>query len=129
MDLGEFDVAWGGIASLSMGLGAVWTEASRRGANLQQMARWMSAGPASLAGLTNKGRIAPGYDADLVVWEPETAFDVSEERLFTRHALSPYLKRRLLGQVRETFVRGQSAFVDGKHVAEPFGRSLLHRGG
>jgi allantoinase len=107
----------------------VWTEASRRGAKLQQMARWMSAGPASLAGLTNKGRIAPGYDADLVVWEPETAFDVSEERLFTRHALSPYLKRRLLGQVRETFVRGQSAFVDGKHVAEPFGRSLLHRGG
>ncbi|MET0284832.1 MAG: allantoinase AllB [Polyangiales bacterium] len=128
MDVGEFDLAWGGIASLSMGLGAVWTEASRRGATLQQLARWMSAGPATLAGLRHKGRLARGFDADLVVWEPETEFEVSEERLFTRHPLSPYLKRRLLGSVQETFVRGQRVFADGRHVDTPFGLGLLHRG-
>jgi allantoinase len=128
MDLGEFDLAWGGIASLSMGLGAVWTEACKRGATLPQLARWMSAGPATLAGLRHKGRIARGYDADLVVWEPETAFDVTEQRLFTRHPLSPYLKRRLLGSVQETFVRGQRVFADGEHIETPFGLGLLHRG-
>ncbi len=128
MDLGEFDLAWGGIASLSMGLAAVWTEASKRGATLAQLARWMSAGPASLAGLRQKGRIARGYDADLVVWDPARAFDVTEEKLHTRHKLSPYLKRRLLGEVRQTFVRGQSAYSDGKHVETAFGLGLLHRG-
>jgi allantoinase len=127
MDLGEFDLAWGGIASLSMGLAAVWTEASKRGATLTQLARWMSAGPAKLAGLNSKGRIARGFDADLVIWQPEAAFDVSEQRLHTRHALSPYLKRRLHGEVRQTIVRGQRVY-DGTHVTQPFGLSLLQRG-
>ncbi|HEX5659880.1 MAG TPA: allantoinase AllB [Polyangiales bacterium] len=128
MELGEFDLAWGGIASLSMGLAAVWTEASKRGATLAQIAHWMSVGPAKLAGLRGKGRISPGYDADLVVWQPESTFEVNEERLFTRHPLSPYLKRRLQGEVKQTFVRGRRAYADSTHVEQPFGLGLLQRG-
>src|SRR6188768_2599580 len=70
-ELGDFHQAWGGIASLQLGLSAVWTEARRRGARLEQLADWMSSGPARFAGLgQRKGRIAPGYDADFVVWDP-----------------------------------------------------------
>ena len=63
---GDFAEAWGGIASLQLGLPAVWTEASRRGHSLGEIASWMSARPAALAGLgRRKGQIAPGFDADL----------------------------------------------------------------
>jgi allantoinase len=127
-DLGEFAEAWGGIASLSLGLPAVWTEAVQRGATLDQLARWMSAGPARLAGLVGqKGAIARGYDADLVIWDPEASFEVTTERLYFKHKLSPYLTRQLTGSVRQTLVRGHTVFDQGTHPAGPIGNKLLYR--
>src|SRR5690242_8377736 len=57
---GDFRTAWGGISSLQLGLSVVWSVARRRGFTLADIARWMSAFPASLAGLPSKGRIAVG---------------------------------------------------------------------
>ena len=58
---GNFKTAWGGIASLSMALPVMWTEASARGFTLRDIARWMAEGPARLAGCdASKGRIAAG---------------------------------------------------------------------
>jgi allantoicase len=56
---GDWDRAWGGISSLQLGLPLTWTQARRRGVGLPQVAAWMSAAPARLAGLTAKGRIGP----------------------------------------------------------------------
>src|SRR5215469_5437886 len=64
MATGDFGAAWGGISSLQLGLPLVWTAARRRGFSLRDVARWMSQGPARLAGLQKKGRVAVGYDAD-----------------------------------------------------------------
>ena len=115
LDEGDFRKAWGGIASLSMALPVVWTEASRRGFTLSDIARWMAEGPAHLAGCdTRKGQIAPGFDADFVVFDPEAEFVVNKERLYQRHALSPYLGETLRGMVRATYLRGKPAFVDGE---------------
>jgi allantoinase len=114
-DEGNFKTAWGGIASLSMALPVMWTEASRRGFALEDIARWMAEGPARLAGCgSNKGKIAAGYDADFVVLEPEAEFTVTKERLHQRHAVSPYLREKLRGVVKATYLRGKLIFADGE---------------
>ena len=125
---GDFEAAWGGIASLQLGLPAVWTEAQRRGATLESLFNWMSAAPAEFAGLAGKkGRIAQGFDADLVVFEPEVALRVAPEELFFRHKVSPYLGQQLLGRVHTTLLRGSCVYDGKKHPGPPRGAHLLHR--
>ncbi|HEY4014077.1 MAG TPA: allantoinase AllB [Polyangiaceae bacterium] len=127
-EVGDFHRAWGGIASLQLGLPAVWTEARRRGANLQRLTRWMSERPARFAGLTGKkGRIEPGFDADLVVWDPDAPVSTRADGLFFRHKVSPYVGASLVGQVHQTVVRGTVVFDGRGHPAGPVGRHLLHR--
>ena len=122
---GDFAAAWGGIASLQLGLAAIWTEARRRGFQLTDVVRWMSSGPAALAGLCTKGAIAPGRDADLVAFDPDAAFTVDPEGLYHRNPVTPYAGRTLTGAVRTTWLRGRAVSVDAD--AEPSGR-LIARG-
>ena len=125
LDEGNFRTAWGGIASLSVALAVVWTEAHRRGFALTDVARWMAEQPARLAGCEGrKGRIEAGYDADLVVFDPDEEFTVSENRLHHRHALSPYLGETLRGSVKKTYVRGNTVFDAGEFPGAPIGREL-----
>jgi allantoinase len=119
LDRGDFGAAWGGIASLQLSLPAVWTAARARGHRLADLARWMAEGPATLAGLAGKGRIAPGADADLCVFAPEETFVVDPARLHHRHPVTPYAGRRLAGVVRSTWLRGHE--VTGH---DPRGRLL-----
>jgi allantoinase len=119
LDVGDFGLAWGGIASLQVALPAVWTGARARGLELAQVAAWMSAAPARLAGLPRKGAIAVGRDADLVAFAPDERWRVG--RLLHRNPVTPYAGRELTGVVRRTWLRGVE--VDGT----PRGR-LLDRG-
>jgi allantoinase len=104
----DFGRAWGGVSSLQLGLPLVWTQARRRGLGLAQVAAWMAAAPARLAGLAAKGRIAAGYDADFAVLAPDVSFVVDPGLLHHRHpATTPYAGRALYGTVRLTLLRGQ----------------------
>jgi allantoinase len=124
-DTGDFAAAWGGISSLQLGLPAVWTEARRRGHTLADVARWMSAGPARLAGLgATKGAIAEGFDADFAVLAPERTFTVDPARLQHRNPITAYAGRTLHGVVRSTWLRGRVVARDGAVTGEPAGRLI-----
>jgi allantoinase len=126
MKQGDFRQAWGGIASLSVAISVVWTEMRERGLALEDLARWMSAQPAKLAGLEErKGAIAPGWDADLVVFDPEKEFTLGTDSLHYRHLVSPYLGEKLRGQVNATFVRGVAVYKDGSFPDPPVGREQI----
>ena len=114
---GRFDRAWGGIASLGLALPVIWTGLRRRtgtfapDSEFNLLARWLAAEPARLAGLTGqKGAFAPGYDADIVVFEPDAEWTVTEDDLRFRHKLSPYLGAHLRGRVLETYLRGECIY-------------------
>jgi allantoinase len=125
---GDFEAAWGGIASLQLGLPAVWTEGRRRGATLAKLFHWMSAAPARFAGLAGKkGQIAVGADADLLVFAPDEELQVVPEQLFFRHKVSPYLGQRLLGRVHSTLLRGECVYDGEQHSGSARGAHLLHR--
>jgi allantoinase len=122
---GDFLRAWGGIASLQLGLGAVWTGAAARGIGFDRIADWMAAAPARLAGLPHlKGSIAVGREADLVIWDPDGETLVTATSLEHRHPVTPYEGMRLRGRVHRTLLRGEVIFDDGTFAAEPRGRLL-----
>ncbi len=122
---GDFGEAWGGIASVQLGLPAVWTGARDRGHSLVDVVRWTATATADRVGLSHKGRIEVGADADLVRFAPDEEFTVDVERLHHRNPVSAYAGRRLAGVVRETWLRGVSIHPDTDDT--PRGR-LLRRG-
>jgi allantoinase len=105
-DTGDFAAAWGGIASVQLGLPVIWTAAAGRGHTLADVVKWMARRPADLVGLRNKGRIAAGADADLVAFEPDAEFVVDAHALHHRNPVTPYAGKVLRGVVRTTWLRG-----------------------
>jgi allantoinase len=122
---GNFQTAWGGITGLSVALPVMYTEARARGFSLMDIARWMAEAPAKLVGCElQKGKIAQGYHADLVVFDEASEFQVTRERLHHRHAFSPYLGEKLKCEVKATYVRGRLVFADNAFHGKPEGREL-----
>jgi allantoinase len=122
---GNFLEAWGGIASLQITLPIVWDGAVKRRIPIERLADWMSAAPARLAGLAGrKGAIAPGYDADLVIFDPDREMIVDASRLYHHHPVTPYDGARLRGVVMATMLSGEIVFDHGEAIGEPLGREI-----
>lgn len=117
LESGDLAGAWGGIASLELGLPVMWSEALKRGFTPADLVRWMSDGPSRLAGtMGRKGAIAPGADADLVVWDGDAPWTVDQGRLHQRHPWTPYHGMALPGRVRRTYVHGTLVYAEGEHL-------------
>lgn len=123
---GDFMKAWGGIASLQLRLPVIWTEARRRGFSMLEVTKWLCANPAAQVSLQpQKGAIAVGHDADLVIWNPDQQFVVDATALHHRHKITPYDGETLSGVVQKTFLRGRKIYDSDDFDPGPHGRLIL----
>lgn len=123
---GDFMKAWGGIASIQFSLPALWKAASERGFSIEQVHRWLSVNPSALLSRENTvGRIARGFNADLIVFNDEKQFTVSEKMIFHKHKLTPYLDERLLGVVEQTYLGGTKVYDHGEIIKRNEGKLIL----
>ena len=126
IDSGDIENAWGGISSLQFGLSIIWTEAQTRGYNLAQVIDWMSTRPAEFAGLKGrKGKIAIGYDADLIVFDENARYTITADMIKYRHKITPYEGREVQGTIIDTYLRGALVLDKGELVGTPQGLPLL----
>lgn len=122
----NFEKAWGGISGLQFSLPVFWTEAKKRDISIEKLSELMSRRTSEFAGLgKRKGIIQSGYDADIVVFNPEKTFTVHDKNIFHRHKVTPYSGKELYGVVETTFLRGVRVFESGKIVSRPCGEILL----
>ena len=127
-ETGDFLGAWGGISGLQLGLSALWTLARERGHDVGKMFAWNAEGPARLAGLAGrKGKLAPWYDADVVIWDDRATFTVEGASLRHRHKITPYSGRTLSGVVQSTWVRGRRVYERESGVAGAAGAFVAVR--
>ncbi|MEK7256692.1 MAG: allantoinase AllB, partial [Bacteroidota bacterium] len=128
LETGDLMQAWGGIAGLQFLLPVVWTAARQRGFSIENVVKWLVESPAEFLGLNErKGKIAVGYDADLVAWQPEAEFEVRAEDIFFRHKITPYFGRRLFGKVKQTWVGGVKVFEEGQFLKPNQGKLILNQ--
>jgi allantoinase len=122
IEVGNFVSAWGGVSGLQLAPMVVWTEASARGHTLADLARWMCAGPARLAGLTGKkGALVAGADADLMVFDDVAQTVVTPEGVHHRHKVTPYAGETLRGAVHATYLRGTKIAESGRALGGELG--------
>lgn len=126
LESGDFMKAWGGISSLQFALPVLWTAAKKHGCSLTDITKWLCQKPALLPQLKSKGKIEKGYDADIVVWNPEEKFIVSKGIIQHKHKITPYLNEELFGVVEQTWLNGEKLFDGGKFLHLNKGKILYH---
>ena len=126
LEAGNFEKAWGGISSLQFALPVIWTECKQRGYSLEQLINWMSKQPAKFIGKDQqKGQISPGFDADLVCWNPDKKYIIKKEVIHHKNKLTPYEGESLYGVVNATFLRGQKVYGNGEFSGNPTGKIIF----
>lgn len=126
LDSGDFMKAWGGISSIQFALPVLWTAAKKHGSDPMDIAKWLCEKTALLPAFKTRGKIQKGYDADLVVWDPERSFTVTKDMILHKHKITPYLNEELYGVVRQTWLGGEKVFDKGKFLHLNKGSILYH---
>jgi dihydropyrimidinase len=100
---------------------------NERGISYPMLVRLMCRNPAEAFGLPAKGRIEPGADADLIVFNPHETYTISAERNHSNADYSVYDGREVTGRVNSTYVRGTLVAEEGHIVAQPGHGAFLAR--
>ena len=124
---GDLMKAWGGIASLQFALPVLWTAAKKHNCDLNDLTKWLCANPSKIRGReTSKGKIKKGYDADLIVWDAESSFIITEEVILHKHKITPYLGEKLFGVIEQTYLAGEKVYDKGTMQLNK-GKILFHK--
>ena len=116
---GDFFSAWGGIAGVQSTLAVLLEKGHRqRGLPLERIASLLAAEPAKRFQVPDKGRVAPGNHADLVLVDPSSSFTLDAKELHQRHPMSPYIGQTFRGVVERTILRGETIFYRGNITAQ-----------
>lgn len=115
-------LAKSGFGGTEFLLSGVHSESRKRGLSLNRMVELLCWNPAQRYGLHTKGTIEEGYDADLVLFDPDATFTVRAEDSESTQEYSPFEGMELTGRVKKVFLRG-TRIVDGGEVLDgPVGR-------
>jgi allantoinase len=106
-------------------LSGVFSEGSKRGISYHRIAELLSWNPAQRFGLDSKGDIAVGYDADLVLLDPNETFIVRAAESESKQGYTPFEGMELTGRVKSTFLRGNLIYNNGEVLGSPTGRYIL----
>ncbi|KAF4591854.1 Allantoinase [Ophiocordyceps camponoti-floridani] len=132
---GDFTRAWGGIASVGLGLPILQTVAAERGKPFSEVdvVRLCCRDTAAQVGLGHrKGALRKGLDADVCVWDDATEWTLAREDMRWKNRCSPWEGRRFVGRVVETWLRGRKIFELGSGdcgfvVDGPLGEAITER--
>ncbi len=128
LETGDLMKAWGGIAGLQFLLPAAWT-AMKEIISIEKFIPLLTEQPAVFLQVDNrKGKLAVGYDADIIIWNPDEEFEVKAENILHRYDCSPYNGQQLYGTVKQTIVNGITIYKNGQIVCKEnkCGRILLN---
>lgn len=129
LEKGDFFSAWGGISSVGFGLPILFTEGQKLSppVTLAEISSWCSWNTARQVGLSHKkGKIAVGYDADLLIFDPQVKYVVQNDQTYFKNKLTAYDGLEFQGKVVETIVRGNAVFsLLRGHIDRPVGRLIL----
>lgn len=129
LEKGDFFEAWGGIASVGLGLPIIYTEGLRQDTpvTFAEINKWCSVNTAKQTGLDHrKGVFKVGYDADILVFDTTQTYRVANNDVHFKNKLTAYDGVELHGRVVETVVRGNTVYLHGQgHSEVPKGSLLL----
>ena len=127
LETGNLLKAWGGIAGLQFLLPAAWT-AMKGELAIEKFIPLLTEHPAKFLQADNrKGKLAVGYDADIVIWNPDEKFEVKPGDILHRYNCSPYNGQKLSGTVQQTIVNGITVYQSKKIIQKNTGQWLLKK--
>lgn len=113
LERGDFFEAWGGISSVGLGLSILFTQGQKLTPkiSIQEINKWCSRNTAQQVGLEHcKGQLKVGYDADIVIFDPNSTFVLKKDELYFKNKLTVYEGMEFNGKIIETIVGGNSVF-------------------
>jgi allantoinase len=121
------DNVWGGksgFGGTEYLLSGLFSEGRTHGLSENRIAELLCFNPARRFGLWSKGDVAPGYDADLVLFDPDASWTIRAEDSPSAQGYTPFEGIEVSGKVKKTYLRGECIYDNGSFPGTPRGEYI-----